>query len=551
MNQNMVRGLCAFLIASMFLLPVSFGASAYGYPQLLALLVAILIIAIQNYLPNDSTVIQIRLIWLLPVLLYCTLQASVVSASTVVFLSLFVMLLIGLLVSAGRITNYPDILALGILIAALGNLVIGIVQFTNNHAFFYPVVAHPTFKDIHYVYGNVRQANLFSTLMCLGIASIWYLAGKGIKYNRVAILAIIALVVGVVLSASRTGLLILLLFSALHLLWRPIQTNRQLTLFRSVYLTLSIIYAAVWLLASYIGPVFGLYLREGLTKGRNVENPSRLDLYQNVIEMIQQSPWFGYGVGQSGYTHFIHDFGNHRHKEIIENAHNIILHAGLEIGIVGALLLVVPFTVCALKQKPWRVVAADKQMAWMIIAALVTHSLLEYPLHYGSFWLIFCMACCVVFSGLTVNLSATKMRVILLTSSVCLTIFWAYAAWDYDRVSQPFAGPHQRYADNDPTPFIQAQKSVIFKEYARFSILAVVDVTPQNAEQLIPELKRALRYSSEGRVSLRLIEALILTGRLDQAKYYAYRFQAAYPQDFKQYLAVAESVFKDVLIQIK
>ncbi|WP_258305060.1 O-antigen ligase family protein, partial [Escherichia coli] len=65
----------------------------------------------------------------------------------------------------------------------------------------------------------------------------------------------------------------------------------------------------------------------------------RATLWSNVLELIAQRPWAGWGWGELDYAHYIHPFAGERFCVLLDNAHNLPLHLAVELGLPAALLL--------------------------------------------------------------------------------------------------------------------------------------------------------------------------------------------------------------------
>ncbi|MGN0796557.1 MAG: O-antigen ligase family protein [Christensenellales bacterium] len=106
----------------------------------------------------------------------------------------------------------------------------------------------------------------------------------------------------------------------------------------------------------------------------------RIEIWQNVIEMISQRPWTGWGLG---YFESVYGHGYY--------AHNIVLEIAVEIGIIGATIIGVLFlymTVTAFR-KADRVSA----MALLLFLCLTIPKLLLSNIHYKdiAFWFFLSM----------------------------------------------------------------------------------------------------------------------------------------------------------------
>jgi O-antigen ligase len=443
------------------------------------------------------------------------------------------------------------------------------------------------------IYGNVRQPNQYATLMAMGVGAVWWLglgalkrpspqpspaggrggdansflfspaeAGEGVRPLMVCGSLLLILTSGIVLSGSRTGMLETLLIAAMAFCWRGEKGSAQRKL-ALLFMALPLIYLAELQLIKLISQLMGLADIRGVERFADGPGMSRRTLWHNVIHMIADKPLLGQGVHELGYAHFLFDFSQlswwpykGRHMEFIDNAHNVALQSWAELGLAGMLLSVGAFAYGVWRARPWREVSADRQMAWLIIAPLALHSMLEYPLHYAQFWLPFCLALGIAFmrhdlhtysSNMPLadinypksDASLTSIWIIRAVAACCIAAF-AYAAWDYDRVSQAYNGPQRRAIPLGVDRVADAQASWLFAPYARFAKLMVTPVEPHNAQALLPELREMLHFSAEPRVLDKLLRALKITGANDAAvqaeiAFIEQRYAAAFPAEFKQY----------------
>jgi O-antigen ligase len=81
---------------------------------------------------------------------------------------------------------------------------------------------------------------------------------------------------------------------------------------------------------------------------------SRLTLWGNVLHLIAQKPWLGWGWGNLDYAHFITLYPGARFCDILDNAHNLPLHLAVELGVPVALLVCGMGLWLVLRAQPWR-----------------------------------------------------------------------------------------------------------------------------------------------------------------------------------------------------
>ncbi|MBU0655715.1 MAG: O-antigen ligase family protein [Gammaproteobacteria bacterium] len=166
------------------------------------------------------------------------------------------------------------------------------------------------------------------------------------------------------LVAGRTGQLIYLLMIGLTLIsWKP-----RAGIIAGVILALS---------TAFILPNFSPAIQKGvnITQSNlisysegNVETPTglRLDYYKSSIALLKEKPFFGHGTGS-----FVNEYrkltGIHEGQRATNNPHNDYLKLGIELGIIGIILLPLLLITAAWQGRhlvdPWR---------WMLYAVLTS-----------------------------------------------------------------------------------------------------------------------------------------------------------------------------------
>jgi O-antigen ligase len=456
-------------------------------------------------------------------------------------------------------------LAWGVLLAALANMVIGWLQFLGVAPELSPWVNQVSAPG--QVYGNIRQPNQYASLMAMGLASLWWVAYVcPARHRWSVVVGTLLLVSGTVLSGSRTGVLELLVLAIAAGCWR-FTTGTTRRWLSNLYIALPLVYLIELALIKGMSQSLGTVIVSGMERFADTSGAGRTSLWRDVLRLITDHPVRGYGIHELGYTNFSHDYLNtgswfsrsdpSQVTFFIDNAHNAVLQSWVELGLIGMLLSVGALAFGAWRMRPWREARIDQQMAWLIIAVLTLHSMLEYPLHYAQFWLPFCFALAITFAkypytatciiDFTNDINGYFWRrngsiyISALLSLFCLCSF-AYAAWDYDRVSQAYNGPHRREVPQGLDRIAEAQKSWLFAPYARFAKLMVTPITSDNAAALLPELQEMLHFSAEPRVLDKLLLALKLTAqnypaRIDEIALLERRYAAAFPDEYAHYRA--------------
>jgi hypothetical protein len=113
----------------------------------------------------------------------------------------------------------------------------------------------------------------------------------------------------------------------------------------------------------------------------------------------------------------------------------------------------------------------------------------------------------------------------------------AYAAWDYERVSQIYLEPEERRAYGAKThPGGSASPGC--SGQARFAELTLTTLTRDNLPWVDLQTARPmLHYSPEPRVIEKVIESATMAGRYDEAVLHLARYRAAFPEDYAKWRA--------------
>lgn len=435
--------------------------------------------------------------------------------------------------------------AYGWLLAALLSTAMALLQY-----FDWADGLQPWVSESHGVaFANLRQRNQFATLTLLGwSAAVCLMAQARAGWGRLGLfLAAALLLAGTAASHSRTGLMGLpLLLSLLALWWRFLVRSSRWLVLASLPLYVG------WAL---VLPHFGGVPGEGWgALGRLAEGDaacsSRLTLWRNVLHLMAERPWTGWGIGELDYAHFITLFPGERFCAILDNAHNLPLHLAVEMGLPLAVLLCGAVVIWVLRQRPWAERAAPRQLAWMALAVLGLHSMLEYPLWYGPFqlaallsiWLLLLPVA--VEAGSNAHADSKKIgKFRQYASRLFAPIFVAIGmvalaavAWDYWRISQLYLAAEQRSPAFAADPLGHARQSRLFAQQVQFAELTLTPLTQDNALSQYRLAQQVLHFSPEPRVIERVLEAALLLRRDEDVAFFLRRYQAAFPDASARWL---------------
>ena len=456
------------------------------------------------------------------------------------------------------------------LAAAVLSSALGLLQYFGASATFSPWINS---TQVGEAFANLRQRNQFATLTNIGIAALLWWVGCNRRPPRASdarmpkppknrafelhmvwpIVAAILLAAGNAASSSRTGMIQLVLLCIAVPLWRG---------FRDPWVVRVLIAAGL----GYAAAAFALPRLAGLDPTAtgilarlHDSGPacgSRLTLWSNVLDLIAQKPWSGWGWGELVYAHFTTLYPGARFCEILDNAHNLPLHLAVVLGVPVAVL------VCGLglslvwRSRPWRETDPTRQMAWAVLAVIMLHSMLEYPLWYGPFQIAAGLCIWILSStraivpddadggavmqpqvgGPNRTQSSSLAKTIAGCTAVLLLAGVAYTAWDYHRISQIYLPPDMRAPAYRENTMAKISGSWLFRRQVRFADLTMTGVTAENAVRINAVAHDLLHFSPEARVVEKLIDSALMLGRDEEALFYLARYRAAFPSEYARWV---------------
>ncbi|MBS0408102.1 MAG: O-antigen ligase C-terminal domain-containing protein [Proteobacteria bacterium] len=426
--------------------------------------------------------------------------------------------------------------ATGWLLAAVVSAVIALLQYFDLEGPLYPWVdlAQPG-----QAFGNLRQPNQLATLLVIGLAAL-RMQLQTARWPAAPCAALAALLVAALAAtASRIGMVELAALALLALGWARASGRWRVVLGAAVAALL--LYAVAALVLPWLAETAeGVAGRDVLERLRTAESTcgSRVILWSNVLHLIAQKPWTGWGWGELSYAHYITLYGGPRFCHILDNAHNLPLHLAVELGVPVALAVCAALAWAVWRGAPWREPDATRQLAWAVLAAIGLHSLVEYPLWYGPFQIAAAISVGLLWASRK-SASPTRARSAFTSARLGLALAMlgatAYAGWDYWRVSQIYLPLEQRAARWRDEPMAAARQTLLFGGAVRFAEVTTRPATRENAAWMLEAASRLLHYSPEPRVIERVIESATLLGREDLALAHLARFKAAFPVEERQW----------------
>lgn len=428
-----------------------------------------------------------------------------------------------LLLALGHWPNAQD-LARAWTWAALASSAMGLLQYFGEAARLGGWVHVPAYLGD--AVGNLRQRNQLATLTSLGAVAVLWWHSQGLnRWHALWMLALLAL--GNAATSSRTGLLQWMLMPVLLLVWQGVLQRRPTPWsWRLLCWGLAVYLLATQALPHGLRLWAGTEVQSALTRmGDTAGCGTRQVLWANVLHLIGQQPWTGWGWGELKYAHYMADYPGPRFCDILGNAHNLPLHLAFAFGIPAALLMGLALLGGMLYARPWRLTRPSDSLAWGALAMVGLHSLLEYPLWYGPFQVATLASLLLLWPGtMPRGFFWTSVRR-LAWATLALT---ALVALDYQRARQIYLPAAQRWAIWAQDPWAAADRTLFFRRAVRFAQLTGTAVTPDNARAMLQASLAMLHYSPEARVVDKLIESAQLAGQPELAAWHEAQKEAVY-----------------------
>ena len=422
--------------------------------------------------------------------------------------------------------------------------------------------------------GNLRQPNHLSSLLLWSlIGALWLFESLGGLRWRLARSGLLALMVGfifgLVLSASRTGMLGVLALAVWGALDRTLSRRARLMLCVS-----PLVYALCWggltTWADLTGHVFG-----GAARLRNETDisSSRFGIWSDTLGLITQHPWFGVGWGEFNLAWSLTPFP-HRPGAFFDHTHNLLLQWVVELGVPLALLVT-----ALLSWAMWRAWCAGRQStaapdreralllraAWMMVLLVAWHSLLEYPLWYAYFLLpaAFAFGLCLGANGRgnaaagspeqaldasessAVTSLAAPLRqryasraAALLAASLLVMAGGLASVTDY----QPVVAIFEPADDAPPLAdrVAAGRRSWLFSHHADYAAAT----TSHSPAEVLRAMKGAKHFLLDTRLMMAWASALAEVGDIERARHIAARLREFHNVASKEFFAPCDSEFE-------
>lgn len=232
-------------------------------------------------------------------------------------------------------------------------------------------------------FANLAQPNQLATLLLLALAAHVALFEAGRLRAGVALLGVLFLVCGLVLTGSRTVLL------ALVWLWPAYAFMRRRCGLRTqpaAVVGASLFFAAVSALWPFLNQMLLLSVDVPTAFNRLDSPGARTVFWTSMLDAVSRAPWQGYGWAQIGLAQTETALEYPAVHEYFYSSHNLFLDLLLWNGVPLGLSVIVGL----LAWLVWQLRQCRDPLSWSAMVAIgfvFSHAMVEYPLEYAYFLL--------------------------------------------------------------------------------------------------------------------------------------------------------------------
>ena len=322
-------------------------------------------------------------------------------------------------------------------------------------------------------FGNVAQPNHLCTICFMGLCGLFWLHQQRRVHDAVFWLSATFLLLGMVMTQSRTGWLQIGLLIAWALAMRVrvgLRISRwQLLMLGGVFTT----GVALWPLVCDL-----LLLSPGRSIGDQMQAGIRLPYWLSMVDAIGREPLWGYGWQQIGAAQQRVALDHSGVGVLFEHSHNLVLDLLLWNGVPAGGLIVALLA--------WWFVAhvrncRDARAVWLLlaVAGVFTHAMLEFPLEYAYFLIPVGIAMGAIDGLSPTGRALTLPRWAVLSFTVLLSAIFLITASEYLKAEQNYRALRMESArigvDRIETP---APKLHLLTQLGAFLEFARIEATP-------------------------------------------------------------------------
>jgi O-antigen ligase len=365
---------------------------------------------------------------------------------------------------------------------------------------------------------NLAQPNHLATLELLALVGCSWLSLRNKIPRVLTVTGAVLLVVGIVLTGSRTAVLTSVLLLAVY----PFCLPRHLR--RSAHLKMAALlgfwYAALLVAMPSLIEYMYAANRGVQLQARSVQGDARIQIWSLAIDAIQQNPWWGYGWGQIPSAQMSVASG-HGEVAAFNSAHNVWLDLALWGGLPLALLIFV-YGCLWLRQQMRSPAGVRQSHTLLFLGVLFIHAMLELPLHYAYFLLPFGVMLGTLepinIGGAT---SGLRKIVALVGQTLCAGAVVLTGA-DYLKIEQAekllrLEAVHAKFSAPDG---LGVPKLLVLNHYEDFFLLSRLSPVKGLSKEQLDSMADVVRIVPSERLMYNMAANFALNGFADQARYW-------------------------------
>ena len=431
---------------------------------------------------------------------------------------------------AGDAARYFRTFALAVVIGGVCCGLIAVLQVFAYHSLDNDILALP--GQMGRASGNIGQSNQFADAMVWGVigavslARAWHAPGGSWVARLGWCLAVLIMLVGIVLTGSRTALVSMLLLACWGIADRHLARPLRLGLLSLPFVAAALVWA-VGIVARLVGVAAVLTDRSDAPD----MTAFRSEIWRNALTLIHQQPWLGVGWGQFNFAWSLTPSFS-RSAGLVDNAHNLALQLAVELGVPAALVMMGLLLLALFRSisRVWKL-AGDgglaARSALLIVLVMGLHSMLEFPLWFAymllpTAWVFGIAVGTATASDAPAPVGSDAARVASRNWRAVggMMVVLAASAWiDYLNIVDLFL-PRSTSLPFDER-IARAQASPLFSNQADY--VAVTD-RPLNPTML-PLIERSSHVLFNGRLMFAWANVLYQRGEVDKARYMAARLR--------------------------
>lgn len=460
----------------------------------------------------------------------------------------------GMLMILGRhlaatvgLVRLADVLAVAVALAALLGAGIALAQWLGVSAgreWIFPKLGGS-------IYGNLGQTNHHAHYSWLGIASVFYLRGRGLLSRPLLWTVIVLVAFGSVLSGSRSVFVYPLVLAAVFGWSRLRQADgaaagllADAVLLLPVVIGLSMLGAWATPHLAELAPRLGLELAGGpasITAGSRLyeiaSGPStRLEIARSAWSAFLEQPWLGQGAGNYAWASFVAASAHvgAEHYAVTEHAHNLILQMLAEFGapVTGFVLVVLGIWLKGFFRKPW---GLEQSWCAAVLAIGAVHALLEYPLWYVYFLGPTALLLGAADSRPIMALSARRVAVYLCLFAVAGFFILTGLRKDYATLEVAVYAPLAAHPEREQAwritmdRLLKLHQESLLSPWALLGFATLAEPSRQQAQHRATLCAKGIRFSPARWLLLRCAMQLAIAGRERDAQELVLKVLRAFP----------------------